>query len=346
MAAAAMTAACNKDTGRQEVPKPEPEKPETTKRAFAKGADISWATEMEGKGMKFYNAAGQEAECTSVMKEIGFDAVRLRVWVDPEDGLCGKKDVLTKAKRAKAQGMRLMIDFHYSDSWADPGKQNVPEAWKDFDVTQMAKAVSDHTKEVLNTLKNNSIEVEWVQIGNEVNSGMLWPSGKVQGETAENFVKYANAGYEAAKSVYPDAKVILHVSNGQDAALFSWFFDLMEKNHAKYDMIGMSLYPSWWENGGWTKGWKGIADKCISNMMSVASKYDKPVILCELGMPCSEPAMSKEAIQYILDGCRKIQDCHGIFYWEPEAPDGYNGGYGLGAFKDGRPTAALDPFRK
>ncbi len=200
MISTAILTACGKDacgTGQQ------PEEPETPEiRAFTEGADISWSTEMEGKGMK------------------------------------------------------LMIDFHYSDSWADPGKQNIPESWKSYGVTQMTAAVYDHTKDILNTLESNGIDVEWVQVGNEVNSGMLWPSGKVKGESAENFVKYTNAGYDAVKSVYPDAKVILHVSNGHDSDLFSWFFGLMKKNNAKYDMIGMSLYPSWWEDGGWTKGWK------------------------------------------------------------------------------------------
>ncbi len=324
----------------------QPVKPEVPaeKGVFAKGADISWVTEMEAKGMKFYNSAGKETECTALIKEIGFDAIRLRVWVNPADGLCGKEDVLEKAKRAQALGMRLMIDFHYSDSWADPSQQNIPQAWKGYDAAQMAGAVAGHTSEVLKALKDNKIDVEWIQIGNEVNSGMLWPSGKVQGRDAENFIKFANAGFDAARKVYPEAKIILHVSNGHDSALFDWFFNLMKSGGAKYDMIGMSLYPSWWENGGFTTGWKSRVDDCLANMKSMASKYGKPVMLCEIGMPCSQPAMSKEAVQYILEGCRKIEDCHGVFYWEPEAPDGYNGGYGLGAFKDGRPTAALEPF--
>ncbi len=342
---AAMTASCAGDPYGQTGNKPDTEKPAPAETVFAEGADISWVTEMEAKGMKFYNASGKETECTALMKEIGFDAIRLRVWVNPADGMCGKDDVLIKAKRAQVLGMRLMIDFHYSDSWADPGQQNVPAAWKNHDAAKMAEAVAAHTSDVLKTLKDNGIDVEWIQVGNEVNSGMLWPSGKVQDRTAENFVKYANAGHDAAKKIYPKAKVILHVSNGNDSGLFDWFFNLMKLNGAKYDIIGMSLYPSWWENGGWTTGWKAMADKCLANMKSISAKYGRPVMLCELGMPCSRPEMSKEAVQYILDGCREIKDCHGVFYWEPEAPDGYNGGYGLGAFRDGRPTIALDPFK-
>ncbi len=327
------------------IPEPDNGEPaEIVKGEFAEGADISWVTEMEAKGMKFYGKDGGEKECTALMKEIGFDAIRLRVWVDPEDGFCGKEDVLLKAKRAQKAGMRLMIDFHYSDSWADPGKQNVPEAWKDYTPEQMAEAVAGHTEDILKTLKDNRIEVEWVQVGNEVNSGMLWPSGKVQGSEAENFVKYVNAGYAAAKKIYPETKVILHVSNGYDAGLFEWFFGLMEQKGAEYDMIGMSLYPSWWENGGYTKDYISIINDCLDNIRTVGGKYGKPVMLCEIGMPCSEPEMSREAVRHILEGCREIDCCRGVFYWEPEAPDGYSGGYGLGAFRDGKPTAALEPF--
>ena len=330
------------------------EKPaETTKGDFAEGADISWLTQMEADGQKFYSADGKETECMDLIKESGFDAIRLRVWVDPEDGWCGKEDVLAKAKRAQKLGMRIMIDFHYSDSWADPGKQNPPAKWKDHDMTQLIQAVSSHTKEVLKSLKDNNIDIEWVQIGNEVNNGMLWPLGKVEGKTASNFISLVNAGYDAAKALYPSAKVIIHVSNGHDSGLFQWFFDLMKSGNARYDIIGMSLYPSWWENGGWND-WKVNTDKCISNIRSMNSKYGKPVIICETGMPVSEPQMSKQAMQYILDEARKIEDCHGVFYWEPQTdgvwkPSSYAalgwGAYNMGAFKNGRPTAALVPFK-
>lgn len=99
--------------------------PETTV-GFAKGADLGWITEMESRGLKFYNKDGKATECTALFKELGFNAIRCRVWVNSAEGWCGREDVLVKAKRAKALGMDIMIDFHYSDWWADPGKQNVP----------------------------------------------------------------------------------------------------------------------------------------------------------------------------------------------------------------------------
>lgn len=335
---------------------PEPDKEETgiSKNGFAKGADISWATQMEKDGIRFYGSDGEETECTAVMKETGFDAIRLRVWVDPEGGWCGKEDVLAKARRASDLGMRIMIDFHYSDSWADPSKQNPPEAWKGHGVAQMADAVSEHTADILKLLKDNNIDIEWVQIGNEVNGGMLWPSGKVQDRDATNFTTYLNAGYSVVKDYYPEAKVIVHVSNGHESGTFEWFFNLMKLNNAKYDLIGMSLYPAWWEDGGWCD-WQVNADKCISNINGLVSKFGKPVMICEFGMPVSEPQMSADAVRYLLEKAKNIEDCHGLFWWEPQTdgiwkPSSYQalgwGAYDKGAFRSGRPTAALDPFKE
>lgn len=328
-------------------------KPVLERSFYAKGADISWVTQMESDGVKFYNMQGSEKECTALMKEIGMNSIRLRVWVNPDGGWCGKEDVLAKAKRAQALGMKIMIDFHYSDTWADPEKQILPAAWKNHTIAELTDAVETHTKEILNTLKDSNIDITWVQIGNEVNSGMLHPHGKVEGTSASGFARLFNAGYKAVKEVYPDAIVILHVSNGQEAGLFSWFFGLMKSSGVTYDMIGMSLYPSWWENSGWSD-WKGNAAKCISNIRSLVSTLGKPVMICETGMPSSEPQMSKEAMEYLLDETMKIKECHGVFYWEPEVyggwkPAGYEalgwGSYDKGAFTDeGRPSIAMEPF--
>lgn len=352
LSAAIIAASASCDPIDKDRTKQENETPDVPETVFAKGADISWMTEMEKDGQKFYDSKGNATECTALMKEIGFNAIRLRVWADPEEGWCGKDDVTAKAKRARDLGMKIMIDFHYSDSWADPSKQNVPAGWKDFDAARMAQAVKDHTSEVLKALKDEGIEVEWVQVGNEVNQGMLWPLGKVSGQSVGSFVTFLNAGYGAVKAVYPDAKVIVHLSNGHDAGLFDWFFGLMQKNHASYDVIGMSLYPSWWENGRWSQ-WKTNTDKCLANIKALNGKFGKKVMLCEVGMPVSEPQMSKEAMEYILEQTSGMDGCMGVFYWEPQAdgrwkPSSYAAlgwnAYDMGAFKDGRPTAALDPF--
>ena len=133
---------------------------------FTLGADISWATEMESRGHKLYNYKGEEREATALMKEMGLNAIRLRVWVDPAEhgNWCNKEDVLVKALRAKQLGMDIMIDFHYSDWWADPAKQNIPAAWAKHKYKQLLVDVANHTKEVLTMLKDNGITVKWVQV--------------------------------------------------------------------------------------------------------------------------------------------------------------------------------------
>jgi arabinogalactan endo-1,4-beta-galactosidase len=124
-------------------------------------------------------------ECMALLKSLGMDAIRLRVWVDPpgsDDEYChgswnNTADMLVKARRAKALDMRLMIDFHYSDCWADPAKQFKPAAWKELDMEGLKSAVATHTTEVLTALKNEGITPEWVQVGNETPDGMLWETG-------------------------------------------------------------------------------------------------------------------------------------------------------------------------
>ncbi len=320
---------------------PEPD-PDPAPSALVKGADISWVTELESKGNKFYNAAGQERELTALMKELGCNAVRLRVWVNPDGGWNGKDDVLKKAKRAQALGLKVMVDFHYSDSWADPGKQTVPAAWKGKDAGAMAAAVKAHTQEVLQALKAAGVDVAWVQVGNETIQGMLWDSGKVAGTSAGRFVDYFHAGADAVKAVYPRAQVILHLPDAWKLDMLNWFLSLMKGKSLRYDILGLSLYPSYWENNAYPD-WKPKVQQFVSNLPTLHDSYGKPVMLVEFGMPASQPDKAKAALQYIFDNTRDRAYFQGVFYWEPEAEHG-NAGYDYGAFAGGKPTAALDPF--
>lgn len=319
-------------------------KPETAE-VFAKGADISWLTEMEAEGYPFFDASGARKECTALMKELGFNAVRYRVWVNPAEGYCNKEDVLEKAKRAQALGLKIMIDFHYSDTWADPGRQTVPEAWKGHPVDQLAIDVAGHTAEVLDLLKQHSIDVAWVQVGNETRSGFLWETCKVSGQDCRNFVKVFNAGCAAAKSVYPDVKVIMHIDNGWDEQLTNWYFNLMSIGKAEYDIIGLSLYPSSWDDR--TKSypdWSTKVKQLVSNAAKLDKSFSKPVMICEFGMPASEPTKAREALKYLMDNTRNLGYVKGIFLWEPESEHSRNG-YDYGAFSDGKATIALDPIK-
>lgn len=355
IAAAALLTGCTAEPNPVYTP-PVPEEPVTVGTGFALGADISWATKLESEGEIFYNADGDNMECTDLMKELGMDAIRLRVWVDPEDGWCNRSDVLAKALRAQKLGMRLMIDFHYSDIWADPAKQVVPTAWLDFasDTEQLAKAVSDHTTDVLTLLKDNGIDVEWVQVGNEVTHGMLTDSGVTVNdegeETAielegcggdiythpENFVRFFNAGYDAVKAVYPDAQVIVHIDAGHEATRGQSVYDALETYGGKYDIIGLSLYPG-------SAGMSRI-DACVNTVNTLYADYGKEVMIVEFGMPYDEPDTAYECLAALISKTEATGHCGGVFYWEPEAPAGYNNGYTLGAFENGAPTHALDAF--
>ena len=319
---------------------------QTTKPAFAKGADIGWYTEMEKKGYKFYTASGTEMDCPALMKSLGFNSLRFRVWVNPEDVWNGKEDVLKKCLRAKELGMKIMIDFHYSDTWADPGKQIVPKAWESYDLDAMAKAVADHTSDVLNTLKNNGVDVTWVQVGNEVTNGMLWEKGRVKGESAAGFAKLFKAGADKVKSIYPKASVVLHIDNAWNMDTLQWFYSLMADTGVKYDMIGLSLYPSYWnEETNAFEPWEEKVNQAIANIPQLIKTYNRDVMLVEFGMPTAEPQKGKEALETLWNGLKDVKRFKGIFYWEPESEPARNG-YALGAFNDGKPTIALLPFSK
>ncbi len=349
-------AACQKD----EVPTAKTggdDTSQTTGDGFAKGADISWVTEMESAGVKFYNASGKETECMALIRSLGFDSIRLRVWVNPSDGWCNKDDTLIKAWRASKQGFRIMIDFHYSDTWADPGAQYKPSAWEGLSLDELKDAITEHTEDVLDALKDYGITPEWVQVGNEVRPGMLWDTdasvsgatwdvttgGKTYKTNQENFASFIDTGYHAVKDVFPDAKVIVHLDGGDNNGNFIWIFDMLESYGASYDVIGMSLYPSADDTS--VEGyWEDSVNACAANMEDMVSRYGKEVAICEFGMPQDDPIAARDCLAELLARCRSIPSCLGLFYWEPECYAGWNGYY-LGAFSDdGRPTAALDPF--
>ena len=239
-----------------------------------------------------------------------------------------------------------MIDFHYSDTWADPGKQYVPKAWESYDLDAMAKAVADHTSDVLNTLKDNGVDVTWVQVGNEVTNGMLWEKGRVKDQSAAGFAKLFKAGADQVKAVYPNASVILHIDNAWNLPTLQWFYSLMAKVGLKYDMIGLSLYPSYWnKETNLFEPWEEKVNQAVANIPQLIKSYNKDVILVEFGMPAAEPEKGKEALEALWNGLKDVKRFKGIFYWEPESEPARNS-YALGAFKDGKPTVALSPFAK
>ncbi len=315
----------------------------TTVSDFAGGADISWLTQMEAAGKKFYSTAGVQTECISLLKSYDINSIRLRVWVNPSNGWCNASDLLVKAKRASDLGMRIMIDFHYSDSWADPGKQNMPAAWTSYNLTDLKSAVATHTTEVLTLLKDNGITPEWVQVGNETNDGMLWETGRASSSMA-NYAALTTSGYNAVKSVFPDAKVIVHISNGWNNSLFRWIFDGLKNNGGKWDVIGMSVYPSWYTTAN---DWINCNIACYQNMIDMVSRYGKEVMIVECGMSWDSATECKNFLTDLITKTKSVTSGKGtgVFYWEPECYGQWQG-YSLGAFNNnGQPTVAMDAFK-
>lgn len=307
--------------------------------AFARGADVSWITEMEASGRRFYNAAGAEQDGMRLLKHLGMDAIRLRVWVNPENGWCGMEDLVVKASRAHDLGMRLFINFHYSDTWADPGQQRPPMAWEGHDLEALKAAVATHTTEVLQTLRVRGISPQWVQVGNETGNGMLWETGKAATDMAA-YAALNNAGYDAVKAVFPDTKVVVHLQNGYDNGLFRWLFDGLKDNGGKWDVIGMSLYPS-------PDDWQQRNEQCLANMRDIVERYGSDVMVCEVGMSWDEAATARLFLEDLMAKVHTLPEgkALGVFYWEPQSYGGWKG-YTLGAFDaSGRPTEALEAFR-
>ena len=325
--------ACNKNGV---VPEPEPPVYETSN--FAKGADVSWLTQMEKEGCLFYDSVGRPTDCMTLLRNLGMNAVRLRVWVNPADGWCNKNDVVIKAWRANNLGMRVMIDFHYSDTWADPGKQTKPASWVTLDFNGLKNAVAAHTKDVLTVLKEHNITPEWVQTGNETGNGMLWEDGKASANM-KNYAGLNNAGYDAVKEIFPNAKVIVHLQNGNDNSLFRWLFDGLKNNGGKWDVIGMSLYPS-------VNNWKTMNEQCLANINDMINRYGSEVMICEVGMPWDQAETCKAFLTDLIAKAKTVSNskCLGVFYWEPEGYVNWSG-YTLSAFDNtGRPTVALNAF--
>ncbi|EKP0277626.1 glycosyl hydrolase 53 family protein [Aeromonas bestiarum] len=309
--------------------------------AMVKGADVSWLTQMEQSGYRFYNDSGKQQDLLLTLKQHGINAIRLRVWVNPAGGWNSLNDVIAKAKRAKAAGLDIMIDFHYSDSWADPGKQTKPTAWQGYTFEQLMSNVYWHTYNSLVALKQAGITPKWVQVGNETNNGMLWDDGKASANM-RNFAWLINSGYDAVKAVNKSTKVIVHLANCENNALYRWMFDGLKANGAKWDVIGASIYPTQTGNGDWFS----MNNRCYDNLADMVSRHGKEVMIVEVGMPWDDPKNSYDTLVDLLNKMKWIPDNKGlgVFYWEPQSHNGWQN-YSLGLMdQGGKPTYAMDAF--
>lgn len=312
---------------------------------FAKGADVGWLPQMEATGYQFYDTDGSKKDCLQLLKDRGMNTIRLRVWVNPSDdkasGHCSAAETVAMAVRAHKMGMRIMIDFHYSDSWADPGKQNKPLAWKSHTFSELLNDVYFHTEDVLKALKTAGVTPEWVQVGNEIPGGMLWPEG-----STDNFNQLAqllNKGYDATKAVDKNIKVIVHLDEGNNSKKFRWFFDNATANNVKYDVIGLSYYPFWIKSDYK----ENIAD-LANNLIDMSTRYDKEVMIVEVGGIDTQEQNTHDMLVAVLKAVKAVPNNKGlgVIYWEPEGAKSWSH-YELSAWRsDGKPSMALDAFKE
>ncbi|MEJ3746294.1 arabinogalactan endo-1,4-beta-galactosidase [Actinomycetes bacterium KLBMP 9797] len=295
-----------------------------------RGVDISTLAKNEAHGAVYRDRHGRVRDPLAILDGYGVNYARLKVWVNPADGFNDKAHVLAMAKRVKARGWGLLIDFHYSDAWADPGKQNKPAAWAALDFAGLTQALYDHTYDVLAALRAQRTPADIAQLGNEINGGMLWPDGRW--DNWDNLAALLKAGGAAVKAASPRTKVMLHLAEGGNNGGHVWWFDNAIARGVTFDVIGVSHYVYW----------HGTLASLQSNLDDLTARYGKPAMVVEVaygftldqqdhqenifnaslaaagGYPAT-PAGQAAALRDTIDVVRSVPNRRGqgIFYWEP-----------------------------
>ena len=246
---------------------------------FVKGMDLSTLLELERCGAKYYDN-GEERDLLAIMKSYDVDTIRIRLWNDPwsetgESYGAGENDLKTSleiAKRVTAAGFGVLLNFHYSDFWADPGKQIKPKAWADYGVKELEQAVYDYTLESMQTFLDAGVNITMVQVGNELSNGLLWPEGKVP--NYDNIATFVNAGIRAVRKADAAIPVMIHLDNGGNNALYREWFDNFTKRGEDFEIIGLSYYPIW----------HGSLQMLNDNMNDIAERYGKDLVIAEVSM--------------------------------------------------------------
>ncbi|HTP07538.1 MAG TPA: glycosyl hydrolase 53 family protein, partial [Anaerolineae bacterium] len=320
---------------------------------FIMGADVSMLPQIEQSGGKFL-VNGIAEDALKILKDHGINWIRLRLWNDPTDangkGLGGGNNDITRtvemAARAKALGFKVLLDFHYSDWWADPGKQNKPKAWENLSSEELKKAVYDYTAESMQQLAKANALPDMVQIGNEVNGGMIWPDGKLYPQGTEKvggfdgFTALLKQGIQAVRDNDPNKdnpedkiKVMIHLANGGDNKLYRTVFDALTARNVDYDVIGLSYYNYW----------HGPFEQFKNNLNDISQRYNKDVVVAETAYAYTldnadgmanlfgkaeqklgeyKPTLQGQAtaIRDVMDAVAQVPNDRGlgVFYWEPD----------------------------
>ncbi len=291
---------------------------------FIKGADLSLAQALESQGIQ-YKDGGEPKEVLQIFKEYGCNYVRLRIFFNP-DGTHGQVNTLdytiALAKKVKGMGFPLLLDFHYSDGWADPGHQIIPKEWASLTHAQLTDRVFTYTRDTLAEFQKAGCMPDMVEVGNEVSNGMMWPAGgPLKDHTKWNdFADLLKAGIRGVR-VYPGVKVLIHLANGDRQPLYKWFFDQCSASGVDYDVIGLSYYPFG----------DGTLEALQANLAFLANTYHKDIVIAETGFfaqggspgktpypntPAGQAAFLLKMMNLVAatpDGRGK-----GVFYWAPE----------------------------
>jgi arabinogalactan endo-1,4-beta-galactosidase len=268
------------------------------------GADISFLPELEAKGIHFSDK-GKTKDAILLLKEKGFNYIRLRIFVNPaadsgyspKKGFCDLAHTLVMAKRVKDAGLKFLLDFHYSDTWADPGKQIKPAAWVGLSVEDLQKAIYQHTSSVLEALKAQGTEPDMVQVGNEIDHGMVWPEGNTK--EMDVLTELIQSGINGVRAVNPKTPVMIHIACGGQNKESRWFLDQLITRGLKFDVIGQSYYPQW----------HGTLDDLEKNLTDLSMRYSQDLVIVEY------TAKKKEVNQIAFSISNKKM--RGTFIWEP-----------------------------
>ncbi len=319
---------------------------------FAFGADLSFLKQAEEHGKIFHDGTNA-LPGLQIFKNHGYNWIRLRIFVEPVSNNLPNDlaYTLAEAQAAKKLGYKFLLDFHYANSWADPGKQPTPEAWKNLSPAERGQKVFEHTRDTIAAFRDGGALPDMVQVGNEITVGMMWPDGKLP-EHWDNFAEYIRAGIkgvDAGRGTNPPPKILIHTDTGGSLAKTKWFFDKFNEYKISYDVIGLSYYPRW----------HGSLMDLRENLAFVANAYHKDSIVVETGYNWRPTRQSADRVwpfpetpdgqRDFLDELTRIvlqtpeQRCQGIFWWEPAT----SGGDARGFFdENGNSLPALNVFDK
>lgn len=300
---------------------------------FLAGGDLSFLAREEQLGA-VYKDGGKPGDALQIFQAHGWNVVRLRLWVHP----IGRGEYVNDlpytvalAKRVKAAGLRFLLDFHYSDTWADPGQQAKPAAWKDLPFDALTRQVETYSRDVIRTLRANRAMPDIVAVGNETINGMLWPDGRVEGPDGWNkygaLLKAGIAGVRAGAGPLSPPLIMVHINNGADAGLTRWFFDHLapQRRGIDFDLIGLSYYPD---------GKNTLAQ--LKEALAVAARrYHKPLVIAETAFPQYGAARPGQIIyneygrtpegqrRFLADLVKTVAQTpgglgRGVLYWQPE----------------------------